>query len=107
MKVSIDRPAGSTHPDFGWKYPINYGFVVGTKAPDGEPIDAYVLGVTEPLTQFSGRVVAIVHRLDDYDDKLVVSNQERMPDEREIRDATRFQERFFESEIILAPRVVH
>lgn len=101
VTVTIDRPLGSKHPKWGNEYPVNYGFVPGTKAPDGEEIDAYVLKVNEPLKEFSGKCVAVVHRLDDDDDKLIV-----VPEEDEdisdsaIRDATAFQEKFFKSEIL-------
>src|SRR5512139_203196 len=70
--VHIDRPLGSRHPEHGFVYEVNYGYVPGTLAPDGEPLDAYVLGVNEPLQEFSGTCIAYIHRLDDDDDKLVV-----------------------------------
>ena len=72
VEVVMDRPQGTKHPHFGFKYPVNYGFLPGTLAPDGEEIDAYVLGVTRPLKRFTGRVIAVMHRHDDDDDKLVV-----------------------------------
>ena len=72
VKVIIDRPLGSKHPEWEIVYPINYGYLPNTKAPDGEEIDAYVLGIDKPLKKFEGKVIAIVHRLDDNDDKLVV-----------------------------------
>ena len=101
VAVKIDRPLGSTHPKWESKYPVNYGFVPGTKAPDGEEIDAYVLGVSGPLKEFSGRCIAVIHRTNDDDDKLVVvpEGSPEISDE-EIRLATDFQEKFFKSEII-------
>lgn len=101
VKVTIDRPLGSKHPKHGFEYPVNYGFVPNTKAPDGEEIDAYVLGVDTPLKEFTGKCIAIIHRTNDDDDKLVIvpEGHEKISDE-DIRRETHFQEQYFESEII-------
>lgn len=101
VEVTIDRMLGSRHPKHGFVYEVNYGFISGTKAPDGEELDAYVLGVDESVQTFSGICIAIIHRLDDDDDKLVVipKSLEDISDE-EIRKVTYFQEQFFTSEII-------
>jgi inorganic pyrophosphatase len=71
VTVVIDRPLGSRHPRRGFLYEVNYGYVPGTRAPDGEALDAYVLGVGEPLERFAGVCLAVIHRRDDDDDKLV------------------------------------
>ena len=100
ISVKIDRPLHSKHPKHGFVYETNYGFVPETKAPDGEEIDAYVLGVNEPVSEFTGRCIAVIHRTNDDDDKLIiVPDGVKMSDE-EIRSATLFQEQFFRSEII-------
>lgn len=101
VDVKIDRPLGGTHPKHGWKYEVNYGFIPGTKSADGEELDAYVLGVNNPLETFRGKVIAIIHRTNDDDDKLVVvpPEAENLNDEA-IRKATHFQEQWFESVII-------
>jgi inorganic pyrophosphatase len=40
--ITIDRPKGSAHPRFPeWIYPINYGYINGTKSQDGGGIDVY------------------------------------------------------------------
>ena len=45
VKVKIDRPLGSCHPKYkDLYYPVNYGYVEGVIAPDGEEQDAYILG---------------------------------------------------------------
>lgn len=100
VTVFIDRPAGSRHPQHGFNYPVNYGSLPGVTAPDGEELDAYVLGVDRPLEQFTGTCIAIIHRLDDDDDKLVVVPDEFAPDDAQILALTRFQEQFFTSEVI-------
>jgi inorganic pyrophosphatase len=80
-------------------YPINYGFIAGTQAPDGKEIDAFILGVDKPLISFTGQCIAVIHRLNDIEDKLVVAPEHRHFSDEEIRQATYFQEKFFESVI--------
>jgi len=100
VSVKIDRPIGSKHPRYDWLYPINYGFVPDTTSPDGEELDAYILGINKPLETFTGKCVAIIHRLNDNDDKLVIVPENFNPTDDEIRVATNFQEQFFKSEIL-------
>jgi inorganic pyrophosphatase len=100
VTIKIDRPMGSRHPRKGFIYPVNYGFVPNTKAPDGDEIDAYVLGIFEPMEEFTGACIAIVHREDDDDDKLVLAPKEREFSDEQITALTEFQERFFKSVII-------
>ena len=97
VTVKMDRPFGSKHPKKGFIYPINYGYIPNTISGDGEELDAYVLGVFEPVEEYTGKVIAIIHRTNDNDDKLVVSNKEYTDDQ--IRALTEFQEAYFESEI--------
>jgi inorganic pyrophosphatase len=101
VEAIIDRPLGSKHPKYGFVYEVNYGYIPNTKAPDGEELDAYVLGIEKPIGAFKGKCIAIIHRLNDDDDKLVVvpESSENMSDE-DIRKAIHFQEQFFQSEII-------
>ena len=100
VAVEIDRPLGSRHPEWGFIYPMNYGYVAGVPAPDGEELDAYVLGVFEPLERYEGTCIAVIHRTDDDDDKLIVVEQGRDYNDDQIRALTEFQERFFTSVII-------
>ncbi len=97
VTVSVDRPLGSRHPQHGFLYGVNYGFVPGTLAPDGAELDAYVFGVTEPLVVFTGLAVAVIHREDDDDDKLVVLPEGLNLSDTEIMEAVRFQEQWFKS----------
>jgi inorganic pyrophosphatase len=98
--VKIDRALGSAHPKYpNMIYPINYGFIPDTRSGDGEELDAYVLGVGQPVEQYQGRCVAIIHRLKDDDDKLIVVPESMTVSDDEIRSATHFQEQYFKSEI--------
>ena len=100
VTVKMDRPLGSTHPKHGFIYPVNYGYIPNTISGDGEELDAYVLGEHKPLDEFEGEVIAIIHRTNDNDDKLVVMEKGRNYTDDQIRALTEFQERFFESVII-------
>ena len=104
VNVKIDRPLGSLHPKHGFVYPVNYGYIPGTVSGDGEELDAYVLGEHKPLEEFQGKVIAIIHRLNDDDDKLVVMQDGRNYTDDQIRALTEFQEQWFKSEIIRNPK---
>jgi len=95
VNIKIDRQLGSKHPKHDFVYELNYGFVPNTVAPDGEELDAYVLGVEEPVQTFTGRCIAIIHRTNDDDDKLIVVPEGKDFSDEEIRALTHFQERFF------------
>lgn len=100
VAVLMDRPLGSKHPKYGYIYPVNYGFIEGTLAPDNQELDAYVLGVNEAVEEYSGRCIALIHRQKDDDDKLVVVPEGVTMTDEEIRQATHFQEQYFTSDII-------
>ena len=98
--VVMDRQLGSKHPKHGFVYECNYGYLPDTIAADGEEIDAYVLGVTEPLEKFTGICIAIIHRTNDVEDKLVVVPKGISLTDEEIRTQTHFQEQWVESSIV-------
>ena len=100
VTVEMDRPLGTRHPKHGFMYCVNYGYVPNTVSGDGEELDAYLLGVFEPLQSYIGKCIAVIHRTNDDDDKLVVVPESKNYTDEEIRVLTEFQERFFESEII-------
>ena len=102
VTVIIDRPLGSFHPNHpDLFYPVNYGYIPGTLAPDGEEQDAYLLGVEEPVDTFTGRIIALIHREDDVEDKWVVAPEGMTFTQEQIRSAVHFQEQFFRSSIRL------
>lgn len=100
VEIKIDRPLGSKHPKYDYLYPVNYGYLKNTLAPDKEEIDAYVLGIYKPLKVFKGKCIAVIHRLDDNDDKLVVVPKDKDYDDEQIVKMTEFQEKYFNSNII-------
>lgn len=98
--ANIDRPLNSKHPKHGFIYFANYGYIPNTVSGDGEELDCYILGVDEPLENFEGVCIAVIHRTNDDDDKLIVVPSGADFTDEEIRKLTYFQEQFFESEII-------
>lgn len=102
VTVTVDRPLGSNHPVYNELcYPINYGYVEGILALDGEEQDAYILGVDVPVEVYTGKVVAVIHRKDDVEDKWVVCPLNMTFTREEIMEQVKFQEQYFESEIII------
>lgn len=100
VTVTVDRPLGSFHPKHpDLYYPVNYGYINDAMAPDGEEQDAYILGVSEPVEEFTGRVIAIIHRYDDIEEKWVVAPESMRISADEIMQQVSFQEQFFQSEV--------
>lgn len=100
--VIVDRPLGSRHPKHpDIIYELNYGYVPGIIGGDGEEQDAYIIGINEPIMEFAGKLIAVIKRRDDVEDKWVVAPTDLYFTEDEIRRAVDFQEKFFDSEIIM------
>jgi Inorganic pyrophosphatase len=97
----IDRPLGSCHPSFpDMVYPINYGYIEGVIADDGEEQDAYVFGTDKPIDTFEGKVIAVYHRFNDVEDKWIVSLDGSDYSDDEILESIHFQEKYYEGELI-------
>lgn len=98
VHVVVDRPIGYQHGNI--LYPINYGYIPGIFAADGEEQDAYILGVNESVDQFDGQVIAVICRNNDCEHKLVVAPVGQVYHQAQIADAVRFQEQYFNTRII-------
>ena len=102
VTVTVDRPLGSYHPEHkDMYYPINCGYVECIMRPDGEEQDAYILGVDEAIEKFTGKIIAIVHRNDDVEEKWVVAPEGMAFTKEEICEQIHFQEQYFDSEIVM------
>ena len=100
VTVTVDRPLGSYHPEHkDMYYPVNYGYIKGITAPDGEEQDAYILGVDKPVSEFTGQVIAIVHRYNNVEEKWVVAPEGKVFSAEEIKEQIAFQEQYFQSEV--------
>lgn len=94
VTVKMDRPLGCKHPKHGFIYTVNYGFIPNTISGDGEELDAYVLGEHKPLEEFTGKVIAYIHRLDEDDDKLIVVADGKNYTNEQIEALVEFQEQW-------------
>ena len=102
VKVIVDRPLGSCHPKYSdMIYPVNYGYIEEMMAPDGEEQDAYILGINVPVKEFVGKVIAIIHRNDDVEEKWVVAPDNIGFSSGEIMKQVAFTEQYFDSEIVM------
>lgn len=102
VKVTVDRPLGSYHPEHkDMYYPVNYGYIEGVIAPDGEEQDAYILGVDEPVKEFKGKIIAIIRRSDDVEEKWVVAPEGAEYTADEIMKQVEFTEKFYDSTVIM------
>lgn len=102
VTVTVDRPLGSYHPEHpDMYYPLNYGYIEGIIAPDGEEQDAYILGVDRAVEKFTGKIIAVIHRFDDVEEKWVVCPEDRSFSREEIAELVDFQEKFYYSEVIM------
>ena len=100
VRVTVDRPLGSKHPDYpDLVYPVNYGYIEGVPGGDGEPQDAYILGIENPISATAGIVIAVIHRKNDSEDKWVVAPPGTHFSIPEIQNQTAFQEKYFDSSV--------
>lgn len=102
VTVIVDRPLGSYHPKHkDLYYPVNYGYIEGVMALDGEEQDAYILGVDKPVETFVGKVIAIIHRENDVEDKWVVVPKHLSFTKEEILKQVHFQEQYFKITVVM------
>ncbi len=103
VRVEMDRPIGTAHPKHpNIIYPINYGYIPGVLGGDGEELDVYLLGVDVPVAEYTAKIIGIVHRNNDVEDKLAAAPEGMSFTASEIEDAVRFQEQFYDSYVEVA-----
>lgn len=101
VRIEIDRPIGYQHEKekYTLTYKINYGYIPGVLGGDGEELDVYLLGVDQPVTEYTGKMIGIVHRENDVEDKLVMAPEGVMFTQNEIAEQVHFQEQYYKTEI--------
>lgn len=102
VTISIDRPIGHVHKK-DIVYPINYGYIPGVLGGDGEELDVYLLGVDHPVTEYTARIIAIVHRANDIEDKLVAAPHDLQLNAAQIAAGIHFQEKYYDTHLELIP----
>ena len=101
VDIKIDRPIGYVHKkeNYSLTYPINYGYIPGVIGGDGEELDVYLLGVNEPITEYTAKIIGIAHRENDVEDKLVAAPTDIIFYQNEIAEAIHFQERYYKTKV--------
>ena len=101
VDIKIDCPMGYVHKkeNYCLTYPINYGYIPDVLGGDGEELDVYLLGVNEPVTEYTAKIIGIAHREDDVEDKLVAAPVGLNFTKEEIERAIHFQERYYKTTI--------
>lgn len=101
VRIEIDRPIGYVHKkeNYSLTYPINYGYIPGVLGGDGEELDVYLLGVDKSVTEYTGKIIGIVHRENDVEDKLVMAPESVIFTQNEIAEQVHFQEQYYKTEI--------
>lgn len=101
ISIEIDRPIGYVHHK-GEKtlvYPINYGYIPGVLGGDGEELDVFLIGVDVPLESYTGKIIGIVYRADDVEDKLIMAPVDKSFTAEQMAAAVYFQEKYYATTI--------
>ena len=103
VRIEIDRPIGYVHKKerYSLTYNINYGYVPGVLGGDGEELDVYLLGVDTPVSEFTGKIVAVSHRKNDVEDKLIMIPEDAELSREEIASGIEFQERYYDTRLFV------
>ena len=101
VNIEIDRPIGYIHhkEKYSLIYPINYGYIPKILGGDGEELDVYLLGVTEPVKEYYAEIIGIVHRENDVEDKLIAAPVGMKFGLEQIKQAIDFQEQYYKTQI--------
>lgn len=100
VTIKVDRPLGSVHPKHpNIVYPVNYGYIPSTESGDGEELDVYLLGVDRPVQEYTCRIIGIVYRKNDVEDKLIAAPVGMEFHQAELATAVAFQEKYYQTKI--------
>ena len=101
VRIEIDRPIGYVHhkKDYDLVYPINYGYIPGVLGGDGEELDVYLLGVDEPVSSYTCRIIGIAYRENDVEDKLIAAPCGVSFSAADMAAAIHFQEQYYKTHI--------
>ena len=99
IDIKIDRPIGYVHhkEKYSLTYPINYGYIPCVLGGDGEELDVYLLGVDKPVKEYRAKIIGIVHRENDVEDKLIAAPEGINFNQAQIAEAIHFQEKYYKT----------
>jgi inorganic pyrophosphatase len=70
--IVIDRPRGSSHPRYaGLIYPLDYGYLEGTRSGDGAGIDVWIGSL--PTKRVTGVIISVDAEKRDAEVKVLIS----------------------------------
>lgn len=101
VTLSIDRPIGYVHQKetYTLTYPINYGYIPGVLGGDGEELDVYLLGVEQPVKTYTAKIIGVVYRDNDVEDKLIAAPEGVPFTAAEIAACIHFQEQYYQTHV--------
>ncbi len=101
VTIMIDRPIGYVHQKstYSLTYPINYGYIPGVLGGDGEELDVYLLGVEQPVEAYTAKIIGIVYRENDVEDKLIAAPEGMRFSADEIAKQIHFQEQYYQTHV--------
>ena len=101
VNIKIDRPLGYVHKkaDCNIICELNYGYIPGIIGGDGEELDVYLMGVDEPVESYTCKIIGIIHRKDDIEDKLVAAPIGMNFHQAQIAESVHFTEQYFDSTV--------
>jgi len=99
VDIKIDRPIGYVHEKekYTLTYPINYGYIPNVLGGDGEELDVYLLGVDKPVEEQRVRIIGVVYRRNDIEDKLIAAPEGMIFSKDEIEKQIAFQEKYYDT----------
>lgn len=62
VKVRVTSPMNSFNKRCGYKYKLNYGIIESGKTQKNTVQGAYIMGISHPVRNFDGRVIACIKR---------------------------------------------
>lgn len=66
---------------------------------DAEELDVYLLGVDKPVTEYKAKIIGIVHRENDIEDKLIAAPIDLNFNKEEIEQSVKFQEKYYKTTV--------
>lgn len=101
VDIKIDRPIGYVHhkEKYSLTYSVNYGYIPEILGGDGEELDVYLLGVDNPVKEYHAKIIGIVHRENDVEDKLIAAPEGMIINQAQIAEAIHFQEKYYKTHI--------
>ena len=101
VAVKIDRPVGYVHrkESYSLVYPLNYGYIPGVFGGDGEELDVYLLGVSEPVSEYTCKIIGAAYRKNDCEDKLIAAPEGISFTADEAYELIAFQEKWYDTQV--------